>query len=163
MMVSVRFSIFSFIFFHTWHDEAWFSEVCPTRHLLSFYNQKFTNCLCDSYFTFQKFYMLFKRVDLFYSFFNHFISLFHLFFEVRSSHIAGSVICRFSSLGWDGRCAVFWPVVFAGIAVGLDLLSLLPETKVFVVFDHFVRRQQLVFLFITLHVRHLTFCKNIIQ
>ena len=73
-----------------------------------------------------------------------------------SSDIAGSVIFRFSSLGRDSRRAVFWPVVFVGVAVGLDLLSLLPETKVFVVFDHFVRRQLVVLLLITLHVRHLT-------
>ena len=47
---------------------------------------------------------------------------------------------RFSSLGKSCRCAVVWPVVFVGVAVGLDLLFLFPESVDFVVFSLFCEK-----------------------
>ena len=45
-----------------------------------------------------------------------------------SSDIAGSVISRFLLLGRGCQCAVVWAGAFVGVAVGLDLLFLFPET-----------------------------------
>ena len=45
-----------------------------------------------------------------------------------SSDIAGFVISKFLLLGRGCRCAVVWAGAFVGVAVGLDLLFLFPET-----------------------------------
>ena len=166
MMVSVRFSMFSFIFFS--HLTRWgmvFGSMPYTTN--AFFFSKSLKTVSVTATLPSKIFICSSSV---LTFFIHFSIISFCCFTCSSryvwrssSDIAGSVIFRFSSLGRDSRCAVFWPVAFVGVVVGLDLLSLLPETKVFIVFDHFVRRQLVVLLFIMLHVRHLTFCKNIIQ
>ena len=142
MMGSVRFSIFSFFCFftldtmrhglreHVFKSSALFSKrlltVSVTDNLPS-KNIIWFSSVLDFLVNFS--------ISSFY-----FFTYSSRFVWRSSSDIAGTVICRFSSL-WRGcRCAVVLPVVFVGVAVRLDLHFLFPESIVFVVFDYFVRR-----------------------
>ena len=131
----VRFSIFSFFSFFT---------PGTRRHGIREYASKLYAFFPKSLLTVSETANLPSKIIICPSsvltfFVNFSVSSFCYFFSSsRSSDIAGSVICRFLSLGTSCRCAVVWPVVFVGgVAVILDLLFFFPETMVFVVSELF--------------------------